>query len=133
MAGVTDIAENLLANRETKEPPEFRTFTIDSELTANEKQARFTDQFLPLRETLTRLRLRDVEWANSFNVFVGVYQAFYFQLVSSRLPDAYDAESRRPVITVPQWGTLPGRTSGAAPRGVSSLLSDGSFMAVDLK
>lgn len=133
MAGLDYVAENLLSSRESKQPPEAQTFTIDSDSTAGEEQARFAGQYLPVRGALTRLRLRDAQWADSFNVFVGVYQPFYSQLMANRLPDAYDPEFRRPNITLPQWGTLPGRRVDEAPRGVFSLLADGSFMAVELK
>jgi hypothetical protein len=140
-AQLFEMADNLYHSRKTKElMQEVHTFRIDDNDNKKKETPRFKGTFLPVKEVARRLRHPRLHDIDSLRIFVGVDERIFNNLRRNELPvgreekeSELDEKREVPPPTIPEWGLLPGRKPAGPPRGVYSILSDGAFLAVELR
>ena len=135
-----EAADNLHHGRTTEGlKEEHHVFMIDADRQDRETSSRFIGNYIPVHDIARRLRHPDLRAIDALNIFVGIDNEFLRALLNNRLPgeiareDTEEKFERIPISKAPDWGLLPGLKSDDPPRGVYSILSDGSFLAVELK
>lgn len=99
----------------------------------------FMGNYLPLADWARELRHPNQKICQRLRVFLGIERGQFNNFAHGQFPSRSDrigigpeTESviRRPAR--PSVGALPGGEGGMVPRGIFSLLADGSFMAIEL-
>lgn len=100
---------------------------------------RFMGNYLPLADWARDLRHPNQKISERLRIFLGIEREQFNNFAHGQFPSRSDrigigpeTESAIRPLASPSVGVLPARERGMAPRGIFSLLSDGSFMAIEL-
>ncbi len=137
-ARLFDVADNLVrrARREKRQIEEHRVFDLP-EFDLRDERRSFVGNYLPLEQWIRQLRHPEPEALLGLRVFVGVDQQIYARLEQGEIPFRSQSSAEKVQGEEVSYGYKSGvlwssETEGVS-RGAYSLLSDGSFLAVEFE
>jgi hypothetical protein len=137
-ARLFDLADDMRrTRRERRQAGENQVFDLPEPDRTDERH-RFVGTYLPIEQWIRQLRHPEPDALRNLRIFVGVEQRTYARLergeipVRPTVPDE-KAQGEAEPLASSKVGVLSHRETTGEARGVYSVLSDGSFLAVEFE